>query len=126
MVRWASPVMTFKRTCVQDYVLADVDVKAGEQVVMFYPSGNWDTTVFAHPQRFDLSRNPNPHLGFGGGGSHFCLGSQVARAQLRALFRELLTRIPDFRTGTPVMLAGNFIHGIKSMPITFTPETPAR
>ena len=126
MVRWASPVMTFKRTCVQDYVLADVAVKAGDQVVMFYASGNWDTTVFEHPQQFDLSRNPNPHLGFGGGGSHFCLGSQVARAQLRALFRELLTRLPDFQAGTPAMLAGNFIHGIKSMPITFTPEKSAR
>lgn len=126
MVRWASPVMTFKRTCVHDYVLADVAVKAGDQVVMFYASGNWDTTVFEHPQQFDLSRNPNPHLGFGGGGSHFCLGSQVARAQLRALFRELLTRIPDFQAGTPTMLAGNFIHGIKSMPITFTPKKSAR
>ncbi|MGW2664075.1 cytochrome P450 [Nocardia tengchongensis] len=122
MVRWASPVMTFKRTCVQDYELAGQTIKAGEKVVMFYPSGNWDTDVFEHPDRFDLSRNPNPHLGFGGGGTHFCLGNQVAKSQLRALFREMLTRIPDFRAGEPVMLAGNFIHGVKSMPITFTPE----
>ncbi|MFE2995761.1 cytochrome P450 [Nocardia sp. NPDC059246] len=121
-VRWASPVMTFKRTCVQDYELAGQLIRAGEKVVMFYPSGNWDTMVFTDPHIFDLSRDPNPHLGFGGGGAHFCLGNQVAKTQLRALFRELLTRIPDFKAGEPIMLAGNFIHGIKSMPITFTPE----
>ncbi|MEV6340494.1 cytochrome P450 [Nocardia vinacea] len=121
-VRWASPVMTFKRTCVEDYELAGQHIRAGEKVVMFYPSGNWDDTVFDQPGRFDLSRDPNPHVGFGGGGAHFCLGNQVAKSQLRALFRELLTRIPDFRAGEPVMLAGNFIHGVKSMPITFTPE----
>ncbi|MVU80716.1 cytochrome P450 [Nocardia sp. ET3-3] len=122
MVRWASPVMTFKRTCVQDYELAGQRIRAGEKVVMFYPSGNWDTTVFTDPHVFDLSRDPNPHVGFGGGGTHFCLGNQVAKSQLRALFRELLTRISDFRAGEPQMLAGNLIHGIKSMPITFTPE----
>ncbi|MGQ4618947.1 cytochrome P450 [Nocardia sp. R7R-8] len=122
MVRWASPVMTFKRTCVRDYVLGGQQIRAGEKVVMFYPSGNWDTEMFTDPDRFDLSRDPNPHVGFGGGGVHFCLGNQVAKSQLEALFRELLTRIPDFRAGEPEMLAGNFIHGIKSMPITFTPE----
>jgi cytochrome P450 len=126
MVRWASPVMTFKRTCVRDFVLAGQEIKAGEKVVMFYASGNWDTTVFENPQRFDLSRNPNPHVGFGGGGVHFCLGNQVARSQLRALFHELLTRIPDFQAGEPTPLASNFIHGIKSMPITFTPEQCTR
>ncbi|HSV38986.1 MAG TPA: cytochrome P450 [Nocardioidaceae bacterium] len=121
-VRWASPVMTFKRTCVEDFELGGQLIKAGEPVVMFYPSGNWDTEVFDHPERLDLSRNPNPHLGFGGGGSHFCLGNQVAKSQLRALFKELLTRLPDIEAGEPVPLAGNFIHGITSMPVTFTPE----
>lgn len=121
-VRWASPVMTFKRTCIRDCELAGQLIRAGEKVVMFYPSGNWDSTVFAEPDRFDLSRDPNPHLGFGGGGAHFCLGNQVAKIQLRALFRELLTRIPDFRAGEPVLLAGNFVHGVKSLPISFTPQ----
>ncbi|WP_433560430.1 cytochrome P450 [Nocardia sp. CA-151230] len=121
-VRWASPVMTFKRTCVQEYELGGQLIRPGEKVVMFYAAGNWDTTVFDHPERFDLSRDPNPHLGFGGGGAHFCLGNQVAKTQLRALFKQLLTRVPDFTAGEPVMLEGNFIHGIKSMPITFTPE----
>ena len=121
-VRWASPVMTFRRTAIEDTELAGQPIKAGDKVVMFYPSGNWDTRVFHDPDTFDLSRSPNPHVGFGGGGNHFCLGNQVAKSQLRALFRELLTRIPDFRAGDPVMLEGNFIHGVKSMPIHFTPE----
>ena len=122
MVRWSTPVMTFKRTCVQDYELAGQRIRAGEKVVMFYASGNWDSDVFQNPDRLDLSRKPNPHLGFGGGGAHFCLGSQVARSQLRALFREMFSRIPDFHAHEPDPLAGNFIHGVKSMKITFTPE----
>jgi cytochrome P450 len=86
---------------------------------MFYSSGSFDDAAFDAPQRFDLARKPNPHLGFGGGGRHFCLGAHVARAQLRAVFGELLTQLPGFQTGDPVYLAGNFIHGIRSMPITF-------
>ncbi|WP_419402883.1 cytochrome P450 [Mycobacteroides abscessus] len=122
MVRWASPVMTFKRTCIRDYVLGDQAISAGDKVVMFYASGNRDAEVFDAPERFDLSRNPNPHLGFGGGGVHFCLGNQLARSQLRALFAQLLARLPDFEADEPVLLEGNFIHGVKSMTIRFTPE----
>lgn len=121
-IRWASPVMTFRRTAVADTVVGGQEIKAGEKVVMFYPSGNWDAAVFDHPERFDLSRTPNPHLGFGGGGIHYCLGNQVAKTQLRELFRELLHRIPDFQAGEPEYLAGNLIHGIKRMPVTFTAE----
>jgi cytochrome P450 len=75
--------------------------------------------VFDHPDRFDLSRDPNPHVGFGGGGQHYCLGTHVARAQLRAIFGELLRQLPDIAAGDPEYLAGNFIHGIRSMPCTF-------
>jgi cytochrome P450 len=123
-VRWATPVMNFRRTAVIDTELAGQPIKAGDRVVMFYASGNWDTDAFDHPNTFDLSRDPNPHVGFGGGGNHFCLGNQVAKSQLRALFRELLTRLPDLQSGTPDMLAGNFMHGVKSLPIHFTPEAP--
>jgi cytochrome P450 len=119
-VRWASPVMTFRRTAVVDYELAGQRILAGEKVVMFYPSGNWDTEVFTSPNTFDLSRDPNPHVGFGGGGAHFCLGNQVARAQLRASFRELLRQLPDIQAGAPQYLAGSFIHAIREMPCTFT------
>jgi cytochrome P450 len=118
-VRWATPVMTFRRTAATDFELGDQTIRAGEKVVMFYPSGNWDTDVFDHPERLDLSRSPNPHVGFGGGGLHFCLGAHVARAQLRAIFDELLTQLPDIQAGDPTYVAGNFIHAVGSMPCTF-------
>ena len=118
-VRWATPVMTFRRTAAKDVEIAGQAINAGEKVVMFYSSGNFDTDVFEHPERLDLSRNPNPHVGFGGGGVHFCLGANLARAQLRAIFSELLHQLPDIQAGDPVYLAGNFIHGIRSMPCTF-------
>ena len=118
-VRWATPVMTFRRTAATDFELGGQTIRAGEKVVMFYPSGNWDTDVFDHPERLDLSRSPNPHVGFGGGGLHFCLGAHVARAQLRAIFGELLTQLPDIQAGDPTYVAGNFIHAVGSMPCTF-------
>jgi cytochrome P450 len=118
-VRWATPVMTFRRTAATDVELGGERIRAGEKVVMFYPSGNWDEAAFDHPDRFDLSRNPNPHVGFGGGGVHFCLGAHVARAQLRALFGELLAQLPEIQAGEPAYVPGNFIHAIRSMPVTF-------
>jgi cytochrome P450 len=111
--------MTFRRTAAVDVELAGQHIAAGEKVVMFYASGNWDTEVFEHPERFDLSRKPNPHLGFGGGGRHFCLGAHVARTQLRALFGELLHQLPDIAAGEPAYLQGNFVHAIRAMPYTF-------
>ncbi|WIM89483.1 cytochrome P450 [Candidatus Mycobacterium wuenschmannii] len=118
-VRFATPVMTFRRTAAKDVELGGQSIRAGEKVVMFYSSGNFDTETFEHPERLDLGRNPNPHVGFGGGGVHFCLGANLARAQLRAIFKELLHQLPDIQAGDPVYLAGNFIHGIRSMPCTF-------
>jgi cytochrome P450 len=118
-IRWATPVMTFRRTAAKDFEVSGQTIRAGEKVVMLYPSGNWDTEVFEHPERLDLSRSPNPHVGFGGGGVHFCLGAHVARAQLRAIFGELLRQLPDIQAGVPVYVPGNFIHGIRSMPCTF-------
>jgi cytochrome P450 len=118
-VRWATPVMTFRRTAATDFELGGQTITAGEKVVMFYPSGNWDTEAFDHPDRFDLRRSPNPHLGFGGGGLHFCLGAHVARAQLRAIFGELLRQLPDIQAGEPTYVAGNFVHAVRGMPCTF-------
>ncbi len=115
-VRFASPVMTFRRTAATDYELHGQQIKAGEKVVMFYPSGNWDSEVFDRPDLLNLARDPNPHVGFGGGGRHFCLGAHVARAQLRAIFGELLHQLPDLRVGEPSYVAGNFIHAVRSMP----------
>jgi cytochrome P450 len=118
-LRWATPVMTFRRTAVADVELHGHTVRAGEKVVMFYSSGNRDETVFAGPGVLDLGRAPNPHLAFGGGGSHFCLGAQLARTQLKAILRELLIQLPDLRAQEPEYLAGNFIHAIRAMPCTF-------
>lgn len=118
-VRWATPVMTFRRTASTDCELGDQRIAAGEKVVMFYSSANFDTEVFDAPHRLDLGRKPNAHVGFGGGGRHFCLGAHVARAQLRSIFSELLTQIPDIAAGEPTYVAGNFIHAIRSMPVTF-------
>ncbi|AKS33392.1 cytochrome P450 [Mycolicibacterium goodii] len=120
MVRWASPVMTFRRTAAVDVELGGQHIAAGEKVVMFYASGNWDTEVFDRPDVLDLGRKPNPHVGFGGGGRHFCLGAHVARTQLRAIFSELLHQLPDIRAGAPEYLQGNFVHAIRAMPCTFS------
>ncbi|QLL05883.1 cytochrome P450 [Mycobacterium vicinigordonae] len=118
-IRYATPVMTFRRTAATDYELGGRQIRAGEKVAMFYASGNWDREAFDHPERLDLGRNPNPHLGFGGGGVHFCLGAHVARAQLRALFGELLRQVPEIRSGEPSYVVGNFIHAIRRLPCTF-------
>ncbi|MGQ0575546.1 MAG: cytochrome P450 [Pseudonocardia sp.] len=120
-VRWASPVLTFRRTAREDTEVGGRPIAAGERVVLFYRSGNQDESVFADPLRFDVTRDPNPHVGYGGGGPHFCLGAHLARTQLRALFRELLTRLRDVEVGEPEYLAGNFINGIKRLPVRFSP-----
>ncbi|MEB3034868.1 cytochrome P450 [[Mycobacterium] nativiensis] len=118
-IRYATPVMTFRRTAATDYELGGQRIRAGDKVAMFYASGNWDDKVFNEPDRLDLSRDPNPHLGFGGGGQHYCLGTHVARAQLRAMFGELLRELPGIEAGAPDYVAGSFIHGIRAMPCTF-------
>ena len=115
-VRWATPVMTFRRTATRDVELGGQQIRQGDWVVLFYSSGNRDPEVFDDPMRFDVTRSPNPHVGFGGGGPHYCMGNQLAKTQLRAIFFELLTRVPDLEAGEPVYLAGNFMQAIKSMP----------
>ncbi|MET0449525.1 MAG: cytochrome P450 [Aeromicrobium sp.] len=117
-VRWASPVLTFRRTARKDGEIRGQKIAEGEKVVMFYHSGNRDDEVFDAPEVFDISRESNPQIGFGGGGPHFCLGSHLARMQLSSLFGELLTRVPDLAVGEPQWLAGNFINGIKRLPVT--------
>lgn len=118
-IRWATPVLTFRRTAATDYELSGRSIRAGEKVVMFYSSGNFDDGAFDGPDRFDVSRDPNPHLGFGGGGQHYCLGTHVARAQLRAIFGELLRQLPDIQAGDPAYVPSNFVHAVRAMPCTF-------
>ncbi|TAM65651.1 cytochrome P450 [Mycobacterium sp.] len=123
-LRWASPVMTFRRTALRRFELSGVSIEPGDKVVMFYNSANRDSSVFADPGRFDLTRKPNPHLAFGGGGPHFCLGSHVAKLQLKAIVGELYRRLPDIETvGAPEYLTSTFINGIKRQHVRFTPES---
>ncbi|MDX1875092.1 cytochrome P450 [Mycolicibacterium sp. 120266] len=117
-VRWATPVMTFRRTATQDTELCGQLVREGEWVLMMYSSGNRDDRVFVNPEQFDITRAPNPHLGFGGGGPHFCMGAFLAKMQLEAIFRELIHRAPTLRVGEPEYLTGNFVHAVKSLPYT--------
>ncbi|MGY0062391.1 cytochrome P450 [Streptomyces sp. LZ34] len=122
ILRYATPVLTFRRTVVAPTRLGGRHIPAGDKVVMFYASGNRDAAVFREPGRFDLARDPNPHLSFGGGGAHYCLAAQLARAQLRILFRELLQVLPDIEAGEPEFLTGTSIHGMTRLPCHFTPR----
>ncbi|MGE2724593.1 cytochrome P450 [Mycolicibacterium pulveris] len=115
-VRWSTPVLQFARFATEDTEIAGQQISAGDKLGLFYCSANRDETVFDEPHTFDLRRSPNPHLGFGGGGPHFCLGNQLAKAELRNLFRELLTRLKTIEFGEPDLLLSNFVHGIKRLP----------
>jgi cytochrome P450 len=117
-VRFASPVISFRRTATRDTVLGGQEIREGEWVAMIYSSGNRDERVFADPWRFDITRNPNPHLGFGGRGPHFCLGNFVAKMQCREIFDQLLHRVPELQLGEPSYLVGNFVRAVKSLPCT--------
>lgn len=115
-VRWATPVMQFARFATEDVELAGQLISAGDKVGLFYCSANRDESVFDAPATFDLSRSPNPHVGFGAGGPHFCLGNQLAKTELRNLFRELLTRCKTIEFGEPDLLYSSFVHGVKRVP----------
>lgn len=116
-VRHASPVIEFPRMATQDTEIGGQQITAGDKVALFYCSGNRDESVFPDPHRFDLTRPRTPHVGFGGGGVHFCLGNGVAKAQLRALFAQILTKLPRLEiTEEPVLLRSEFINGITQLP----------
>ncbi len=116
-IRHACPVIQFARTATKDVELGGQQITAGDKVVLFYCSGNRDETVFAEPRRFDLSRPRTAHVGFGGGGVHYCLGNGVAKAQLRALFANILDKLPHLRvTGAPSFMQSELINGITALP----------
>jgi cytochrome P450 len=121
-VRWATPVLHFRRTVTAEVELHGERLEPGDKVVLFYLSGNRDEEAFDEPRRFDVTRDPNYHLGFGGGGPHYCLGASLARTQLRSIFGELLTKLPDLEVGKPDPLGGAFIRGVKRMECSFTPR----
>jgi len=122
IVRWASPVVYMRRTLTRDIELSGTKMAAGDKVSLWYNSANRDESKFADPWTFDVGRNPNPHLGFGGGGAHFCLGANLARREIRVAFDELRREIPDIvATEEPARLLSQFIHGIKRLPVAWTP-----
>jgi methyl-branched lipid omega-hydroxylase len=120
IVRYASPVLFMRRSLTRDYTLNGQDYREGDKVVLFYYSANRDEAVFADPDRFDITRAPNPHVGFGAPGPHFCLGAHLARREIGVMLRELLTRVPDITAGEPDRLLSSFINGIKRLPCQFT------
>ena len=124
IVRWASPVVYMRRTATRDVEVGGVRIAEGDKVTMWYASANRDERHFDNPWLFDVTRTPNHHVGFGGGGTHFCLGANLARREIAVLFEELHTRIPDIAvTEEPAMLLSSFIHGIKRLPVSWTPPS---
>ncbi|GAB2460869.1 cytochrome P450 [Streptosporangium sandarakinum] len=120
MVRYVSPIMQFRRTVTQDYDLRGLRLRRGDKVVLFYGSANRDEAVFPDPDRFDITRDTKPHVGFGGPGPHFCLGANLARMEIRTMFRELFTRLPMIRTvGEPELLVSNFDNSVRRQAFTF-------
>ncbi len=126
MLRWVSAVIEFRRTATCDTELRGHTIRAGDKVLIYYISANRDAEVFPAPDRFDVGRTPNDHLAFGIG-EHFCLGSNLARVEIRVMFEELLRRLPDIELAGPVdRLRSSLINGIKRMPVVFTPERQRR
>ena len=122
IVRWASPVIYMRRTTTRDVEVSGVRIPAGDKVSMWYASANRDEEHFDNPWMFDVTRSPNHHVGFGGGGTHFCLGANLARREIAVIFEELRNRLPDITvTEEPSMLWSAFIHGIKRLPVRWTP-----
>lgn len=122
IVRWASPVIHFRRTATRDTEISGRKIREGDKVVMWYNSANRDSAVFDDPFAFRVDRSPNEHVGFGGPGPHFCMGAHLARREITVMFRHLFRRLPDLEiTDEPARLLSFFIHGIKRMPCAFTP-----
>ena len=122
MLRWATPVHHFRRTATRDVVLRGRRIRRGDKVTTWFVSGNRDEDVFDEPDRFDVARTPNPHMTFGPGGVHFCLGSHLARLEVRIAFEELLPRLAAIELAGPVdRLRSNFFNGIKRFPVRVTP-----
>ncbi|KUH71494.1 steroid C27-monooxygenase [Mycolicibacterium novocastrense] len=121
IVRWATPVHCFQRTALADTELGGVTIREGQRVGLFYSSANFDEEVFDQPFRFDISRDPNPHLGFGGNGAHYCIGANLARMEIKLIFNEIADQIPDIaKRGEPQRLRSGWINGVKDLQVSYT------
>jgi cholest-4-en-3-one 26-monooxygenase len=120
IVRWATPVHCFQRTALQDVELGGVTIREGQRAGLFYSSANYDEEVFDDPFRFNISRDPNPHLGFGGNGAHFCIGANLARMEIQLIFNEIANQIPDIsKLGEPQRLRSGWLNGVKHLPVAY-------
>lgn len=125
IVRWATPVTCFQRTALEDYELSGVRIKKGQRVVMFYRSANFDEEVFDDPFTFNILRNPNPHVGFGGTGAHYCIGANLARMTINLIFNALADHMPDLKPmSVPVRLRSGWLNGIKHWQVDYTGKCP--
>jgi cholest-4-en-3-one 26-monooxygenase len=120
IVRWATPVTVFQRTARADTMLGGQQIRAGQRLGLFYRSANFDEDVFDAPEQFDILRRPNPHLGFGGSGAHFCLGANLARLEIELMFNAIADGMPSIRrAGDAQRLRSGWLNGIKRLPVTY-------
>jgi cholest-4-en-3-one 26-monooxygenase len=125
IVRWATPVTTFQRTALEDYELSGVKIKKGDRVLMFYRSANFDEEAFEDPFTFDILRNPNPHVGFGGTGAHYCIGANLARMTINLIFNAVADHMPDLKPiSAPERLRSGWLNGIKHWQVDYTGKCP--
>ncbi|MDR3655171.1 MAG: cytochrome P450 [Mycobacterium sp.] len=125
IVRWATPVTAFQRTALEDYELSGVTIKKGQRVLMFYRSANFDEDVFDDPFSFDIMRNPNPHVGFGGTGEHYCIGANLARMTISIMFNAIADHMPDLSSvSTPERLRSGWLNGIKRWQVDYSGKCP--
>ncbi|MEO3758218.1 cytochrome P450 [Mycobacterium sp. B14F4] len=120
IVRWATPVHCFQRTALRDNELGGVTVREGQRAGLFYSSANYDDSVFDRPFDFNILRDPNPHLGFGGNGAHFCIGANLARMEIKLIFNEIADQIPDIaKLAEPQRLRSGWINGVKDLQVSY-------